>query len=142
MQAVNALGSKFNRGTEPECKSGGLKVVVDRFGHADYAQTLLVQLMCNTETSVPAYSDKRVEPVPAKLFEDFVRTIHNSCRAIRLLQRATKGIASVGCAQDRAAKVRDVTHGSRSEFKQSAIRIVLRFQKSLIAVADTKDLPP
>ena len=75
------------------------------------------------------------------MFDEFVGTINFFYAAISLPGRATERVASVGCAQDPAAQVRDFTYGRTPKFNQTAVRIVLWLHKSVVAVANTKDLP-
>jgi hypothetical protein len=93
------------------------------------------------EAPVSTDRDERVKPVPAKLFDEFVGTIHFFYGAIRLPCRATERVASVGRAQDRATQVRYITYGRTPKFHQAAAGIVLWFQESFVAVTNTKDLP-
>src|SRR5208282_6561105 len=141
VEAVNTLRRKRNSGIETECKNSGFQIVVDSFRHTDNAQPLALQLVRNAEAAVASNCDEGVKPVLPKTIHEFVGTVGVFESAILLSRGTTEGIASIGCAQDRAAQVRDFAHRRTPKFHQSAARIVLWFQKSVVAVANTEDLP-
>src|SRR5208283_5104702 len=75
------------------------------FGTPMTRRPLCLQLACDAKAAVPSDCDERVGTI--EFFDG----------AIRLFRRAAERIASVGCAQDRPAQVRDFAHRQTPKFR-------------------------
>src|SRR5271165_815399 len=108
----------------------------------DNTETFLVQFVRNDETAVASDGDERIDLLVAEPPNQFAGVVHFSRAAVRLFDHATERIAAVGGTENCAAEMGNLADYGATELHQSAVRITLGFQHSVLAFANAENPPP
>jgi hypothetical protein len=112
VREIDPLSGKAHGRVETETARRADDVVVDRLGHADERDALLVELVRNRQCPIAADAHERVEAVLLEHVHDAIGVIEG---ALRRDDRFDERIAAVDRAEHGAAEPEDAGHVARDQ---------------------------
>ncbi len=112
VQSIDGIGGKAHRRVESKAARRSDDVVVDRLGHADEGNALLVELVRDGQGAVAADADERAKARP---LEHLHHAVGVDERALGRRDRPGERIPAIDRAEDGAAEPEDARHIPRRE---------------------------